>query len=87
MDSIRARRSKHVSEKLKTATEGDKKELAKARLDALENDDALPLDTQTADSDEDFQLEDSDDDAGSRPCHFRIFRSFGPFLTEFLTAQ
>lgn len=64
MDSIRARRSKNVSEKLRVASEGDKREAAKARLDALENDDAVPTEDPAAGSDEEFELEDSEEEGG-----------------------
>lgn len=64
MESARARRSKNVSEKLRVISEGDKKEVAKARLDALENDDALPAEDQVANSDDEFQMEESDEEEG-----------------------
>ena len=73
MDSVRARRSKNVPEKLRVVSEGDKKDAAKARLDALENDDAVPNEDPAAGSDEDFELEDSEEEGGRHHC---------PFLTQ-----
>lgn len=65
MNPARARRAKNVSEKLRVVSEGDKREVAKARLDALENDDALPAEDQAAGSDEEFQVEESDEEGGA----------------------
>ena len=64
MDAIRARRSKNVSEKLREVSDGDKREAARARLEALENDDAVLNEDPAAGSDEDFQLEDSEEEGG-----------------------
>lgn len=64
MESIRARRSKNISEKLRVVSEGDKRDAAKARLDALENDDAVPAEDTAAGSDEEFELEDSEEEGG-----------------------
>ncbi len=64
MDTIRARRSKNVSEKLREVSDGDKREAAKARLEALENDDAVLNEDPAAGSDEEFQLEDSEEEGG-----------------------
>ena len=65
MESARARRSKNVSEKLRVVSEGDKRENAKARLDALENDDQAQAEDPAAGSDDEFQLEESDEEAGN----------------------
>ena len=84
MDSIRARRSKNISEKLRVVSEGDKKEAAKARLDALENDDAVPMEDPAAGSDEEFELEDSEEEGGRHHIHLSLItkaRSLRSLLT------
>ena len=64
MDASRSRRSKQVSTKMKIVTEEDKRNVAKARLDALENDETTLLDEPAGESDEEFQLEEWDDESG-----------------------
>lgn len=64
MEPARSRRSKTISTKVKIVTEEDKKNVAKARLDALENDETTLVDEIAGESDEEFQLEDFEDDSG-----------------------
>jgi len=65
MDSIRSRRAKTISTRLGTVTEDDKKDAVQARIEALENDGNMAEDPQPAGSDDEFQLESSDE---GRPC-------------------
>lgn len=61
MEATRSKRSKKVAQKLSVVTDDDKKRAIKARLEALENDDDVG-DEKAAGSDDDFQLEESEDE-------------------------
>lgn len=56
----RSRRSKKVSAKMSVVSEEDKRQAVQARLDALENDYAEEA-YNVAGSDDEFQLEESDE--------------------------
>ncbi len=60
MEGARSRRSKKVSAKMSVVSEEDKRQAVQARLDALENDDVEEA-FNAAGSDDEFQLEDSDE--------------------------
>jgi hypothetical protein len=69
MEATRSKRHKTVSTKLNTVTEDDKKDAVQARIEALENDGNTAEEILTAGSDDDFQLEESDEGAVLRARH------------------
>lgn len=61
MEATRSRRHKTVSTKLNAVTEDDKIDAVQARIEALENDGNTAEEFVPAGSDDEFQLEESDD--------------------------
>lgn len=61
MEATRSRRHKTVSTKLSTVTEDDKKDAMQARIEALENDGNAAEELLPAGSDDEFQLEESEE--------------------------
>ena len=62
MDYIRSRRAKAISTRLQeNQTDADKQDAVQARIEALENDGNAAVDLEAAGSDDEYQMEESDE--------------------------
>ena len=81
MDSIRSRRAKAISTRLQESqTDADKQDAVQARIEALENDGNTAEDLEAAGSDDEYQMEESDEGRQLHQRYYvesRVVRSFG----------